>query len=225
MERLQMFQNLCQLGVLLCVIIGGFCTYGSSYFGRKKEEFKKIETTKIDTTNNSGNIYNINGDYVENKKEKKIYNQSINAPNALIITKDQKGGQNTVNIYGGNPTPADMIHKPIFEKHGHFGLNILNPEITSITKDTAYSFLANIPDSTKLKITLSKHGVEKQALWKMDAFSGKNWRHNIYKDGEQEFNLDDKVGELEIFFQESGSATMKIYFNDTLVNSKVINWR
>lgn len=226
MERLQLLQNLCQVGILLSVIIGGLCTYGSSYFGQKKDEFKKaVENPKIDTPYLSSNTYNIKGDYIENKKEKKVENHPINAPNALIITKDQSGGQNTVNIFGGKLNKANMNHKPIFELQGHFGINILNPSVTSIEKDVEYSFLANIPDSSKLTVTLSKHGDDKTPKWGMDAFAGKNWRHSIYKNGEQEYDLDDTEGELKIIFQEIGSATLKIYFNGELINTKVIQWR
>ncbi len=225
MERFQMLQNLCQIGILLSVIIGGFCTYGTSYFSRKKEELKKaIETPKIDSLHNFNNTYNINGDYVANKKQEKVENHPINAPNALIVTKDQKGGQNTVNVYGGKPNPANSDNKPIFAHKGNYGYNILNFEITSIEKETGYSFLASIPDNSKLKVTLSKLGDDKTSLWGMDLFSNKNWRHGPYKNGEQQYDLDEISGELKIVFRETGSAKLNIYFNDTLINSKIFKW-
>ena len=220
-----MLQNLCQLGVLLSVIIGGFCTYGSSYFGRKKDELKKtVEAPKIDSLHHFGNTYKINGDYVEIKKDMKVENQPINAPNALIVTKNQNGGQNTVNVYGGKPNPANLKNKPIFAHKGNYGDNILNFEITSIEKEIGYSFFASIPDNSKLKVILSKLGDDKTSLWGLDVFSNKNWRHGPYKNGEQKYELDETSGELKIIFHETGSVTLNIYFNDTLINNKILKW-
>ncbi|MCA2611903.1 MAG: hypothetical protein IM521_19300 [Microcystis sp. M27BS1] len=222
-----MLQNLCQLGILLSVILGGLCTYGSSYFNRKKEQLKRVEVySNIDTSKKQGDVYNISGDYINEQKNTKSKKETIIAPSALIVTKDQKGGQNTVNVYGAI-NPANKENKPLFDDTGYFGENILKPDLISLTKEKDYSFTARIPDNSKLKVRLVKIGVDKSPQWVMGAFNAKSWRWSRYNNilGEQEYELDEPKGDLQIIFKETGTASLEIFFNGELLSSKLIKWK
>lgn len=217
---------------VLCSVLAVLFGYMASNVKSKKEEL----TPKKDPVNlESPVIFNIKGDYVNGQKidEHKIEPKGSNKqevhnnPNALIITNNQSGGQNTVNYSGGKLNPANLTNKPIFDENGYYGLSILNEKCKTLQKETAYSFSAKIPVNTKLKVVIKRIGEDKNPLWFMKVGSEKNWRYNLYdnsKDFSQQFDLDDEFGDLYIIFRESGEAKIKIFYNDSLIEEKNIKW-
>jgi hypothetical protein len=209
-------------------ILAIMCSYGNYHFGALKDKLNSQQTkgtsiviNKIDSSaisKNEHKPYAIVKETIVPKKE------IINAPNALINTQHQSGGTNIVNYNGEKLNPANILQKPIFNDNGNYGLSILSQNLTNILKETPYSFSANIPVNTILKVTLSKLGDDKQPSWAMKVGSEKNWRYNPYKEGEQEFNLDEGLGDLLIIFSGTGAAKMKIYFNNDFLSEKIITW-
>ena len=103
MEKYQTFQTLCQLGLAIFSMLAILCGYGAYHFSVKKEN-AKVESQRV--VNNQGqtdlthksDIYHIAGDLVKGDKVSKTKQEEIYAPSALIVTKDQSGGQNIVNF-------------------------------------------------------------------------------------------------------------------------------
>lgn len=123
MERYQLLQHLCQFGIALFTILAALSTYGAFYYGEKKDDAKnesknQSATNKVeDTSRVSKTTYNINGDLVQGDKVSHTKNEEINAPEALIVTKDQSGGVNTVNVYQNEYKPIDgSVKNSISEK-------------------------------------------------------------------------------------------------------------
>ena len=102
MEKFQILLKLCMIGIAVFGILGILCAFGWNYYGLKIKELEKIQSTEksiyqdtLAKTNTT--TYNVSGDVVQGNKITK--HEEINAPNALIVTKNQSGGQNTVNYY------------------------------------------------------------------------------------------------------------------------------
>lgn len=123
MEKYQTLQTLCQIGIAVFTILLAICGYGSYHFGEKKEKAKAINLNNVkdnednDTALNPKNVYHIKGDLVQGNKVSNEKNEVINAPEALIVTKNQSGGINTVNVFQNEYKPIDdKVKKSISEK-------------------------------------------------------------------------------------------------------------
>lgn len=215
------YQTGFQIGAAIFQILAIICAFGAHYSGEKaksnsnKDDVKKEQIVIKDSPN------------VKISSSNKIKSPTIiNATNALIVTNEQSGGTNIVNYNGGKYNPANTQNKPIFEKNGSYGVNILEESAVSFTKDTDYSFFAQIPVNQKLKVILTKNDSDKSALWGMNIGKIKNWVYTTYDNinGNQVYTLEEDRGDLNIIFWKSGSAKLDIYYNDVLVSSKVISW-
>jgi hypothetical protein len=118
MEKYQTLQTLCQIGIAFFSILAILCGFGAYHFGEKKENAKKIEIPlHKDSTVKPETTYQIKGDLVQGNKVTKTKEEEINAPSALIVTKDQSGGTNTVNFFQNEYKPLDQkIIQEIEEK-------------------------------------------------------------------------------------------------------------
>lgn len=219
MEKFQNLQSWCQIGIFLFSFLAALCGYGSYYFGMKKDLIKEQKELSINNLSNKDSIIK-NAD----KDNSDIKRNIINAPSAYIVTQDQSGGNNTVNIYS-NPNPANRKNKPIFSLQGRNGPNILHFSNDTFIKDSSYSLNAKIPDNSKLFVTIKNNSSDESSLWVIDVFSNKNWTRLPYKDGEQTFKLEDAEGDLKMIYRGTGSAILKITFNNELINSKTIKWQ
>ncbi|MEO0312215.1 MAG: hypothetical protein RIQ89_1872, partial [Bacteroidota bacterium] len=177
MNNYQTWQNWCQIGIAVFGFLGLLSTYGTYYFGNKKDEVLRNQTKdtiKIkDVLKDSNNIKAGKKSKVSQDVVKQ--NVTINAPNSLITTQNQSGGMNTINYTGEKFNPANVSLKPILDENGNYGVNILNQNVTQISKDIAYSFAAKIPVNTIMKVTLSKISEDKRPLWGMRLGTAKNW--------------------------------------------------
>lgn len=93
------YRNLCWIGTALFGILAILCTLGANYYGSKVKQADKLSTTNDGVKEvATGNTYNVSGDFVQGNKTTNENNKLV-APNALIATVNQSGGQNTVNHY------------------------------------------------------------------------------------------------------------------------------
>jgi hypothetical protein len=107
MEKYQTLQTLFQIGIAFFSILTILCSYGAYHYGEKKEISKINEVPlKTDSTVKPETTYQIKGDLV--KGNKITIKEEINAPSALIVTKDQSGGNNTVNFFQNEYRPLDQ---------------------------------------------------------------------------------------------------------------------
>lgn len=156
--------------------------------------------------------------------ENKILNPvTINAPSALIATENQIGN-NTVNIFNGKKNIANSKQIPIFEFKGLYGTNLLNENVSKISADTVYSLSAMIPDDKKLKVVIVSLKEDKKPFWSLKLGTERGWIHSIAKDGEQMFDLNEPFGDINIHFEKKGSAKIKIYYQEAILNEKTIEW-
>lgn len=185
------------------MVIGGFLTA----FGTLGNAFLPSRAA-----NNSNNKVEVN-------------QNTIVAPQALIVTEGQTGGQNIVNI--GHPNSANELGSPQFEEMGRFGKNILHPELIHLSTDSSYSFAAKLPDDTQLKVHLTRTDGNEKAFWGMSIGTVTNWAWVAARpeSGRQEFSLDDIKGDLRIHFWDEGAAEMSVYFEDQLFSQKTIYWK
>jgi hypothetical protein len=99
-EKFQTLQTLCQIGVALFSILAILCGYGAYHFGEKKENAKNPEISiRKDSAVKAETTYHIKGDLIQGDKVTKTKKEEINAPSALIVTKNQSGGTNTINYF------------------------------------------------------------------------------------------------------------------------------
>lgn len=98
-------QTLCQIGIAIFSILAILSGYGAYHFGEKKET-AKTESQRLTDYHKLVNsvpkpetINNIGRDLVQGNKVSKTKKEEINAPSALIVTKNQSGGENTVNLF------------------------------------------------------------------------------------------------------------------------------
>lgn len=154
-----------------------------------------------------------------------VTQKTIVAPQALIVTEGQTGGQNVVNI--GRINPANELGSPLFDETGRFGKNILHPDLIHLSVDTSYSFAAKLPDDTQLKVHLTRTDGNEKAFWGMSIGTVTNWAWVAARpeSGRQEFSLDDIKGDLRIHFWDEGAAEMSVYFEDQLFSQKTIYWK
>lgn len=123
MEKYQTFQTLCQIGVAVFSILAILSGFGSYHFGEKKEAAKNesVKHTKDnegkDTALSAKTVYHIKGDLVQGDKVSNEKMEVINAPEALIVTKNQSGGINTVNVFQNEYKPIDdFVENSVSEK-------------------------------------------------------------------------------------------------------------
>lgn len=117
MEKYQSLQTLCQLGIAFFSILAIISGYGAYHFGEKKDALKaktQNETTSKDSASQPQTTYHITGDLVQGDKVDK--RQEINAPSALIVTKNQSGGNNTVNYFQNEYKEIDEDIKQTISK-------------------------------------------------------------------------------------------------------------
>jgi hypothetical protein len=124
------------IGVPVFGILGILCAFGWNYYGLKIKELEKTQSTVKNEKNISQDTldkretttYIVSGDVVHGNKTTK--HEDINAPNALIVTKNQSGGQNTVNYYKNEYEPLDTeVEKEIDNKLSLFANNKDYPKI------------------------------------------------------------------------------------------------
>jgi hypothetical protein len=113
MEKYQTLQTLCQLGIAIFSILAIISGYGAYHFGEKKET-AKTESQKLSDSSKikyslskSETTYSIKGDLVQGHKVSKVKKEEINAPSALIVTKNQSGGENTINYFQNEYRPIN----------------------------------------------------------------------------------------------------------------------
>ena len=121
MEKYQVLLKICMAGVPLFTILAALCGFGWNYYGLKIKELEKVHNERIKDSISSkkdsiksNNTYYVSGDLV--KGNKSIKHDEIIAPNALIVTKNQSGGQNTVNVYQNEFKPLDNALETIIEQ-------------------------------------------------------------------------------------------------------------
>ena len=117
------------------VIMGALCGIGWNHYGLKIKELEKLEKQskpeEIKTTEKVSKTFNIQGDYVHGSKY--VDKSSIVAPNALIVTNNQSGGQNTINYYHNEfRSPNDEISNTIFVNIENLINNYPNHPLTNI---------------------------------------------------------------------------------------------
>ena len=139
MEKFQTLQTLCQIGVALFSILAIISGYGAYHFNEKKEVFKTESQKQIDNSKGRDSIsspattYNINGDLVKGNKVSETKKEEINAPSALIVTKDQSGGTNTVNYFQNEYKPIiENTNQTITTKLDKLSIKYPNPPTTII---------------------------------------------------------------------------------------------
>lgn len=93
------YRNLCWIGTALFGTLAILCTLGANYYGSKVKQADKPNSTNGSAEKvAAANTYNVSGDFVQGDKTTNENNKLV-APNALIATVNQSGGQNTVNYY------------------------------------------------------------------------------------------------------------------------------
>jgi hypothetical protein len=228
MENYQAMLKLCMWLAPTFTILATVSGFGWHYYGQKIKEQEKKETPqkKIDTLPKVQNTFHIKGDYVQGNKVTSKPKKQINAPNAIIVTQDQKGGQNTVNQYFGAKDPKHVVVEPTFEPAGSYGDNVLYEKHTAFAVGTLYSFNAKIPEHASLKVAMTRvQGQHIDNAWRMRVGTEKNWKHTMFKDEYQAFVLGDENGELEMRFMGKGSARVELFYNGKLLSSKTISWQ
>lgn len=167
MEKFQTLQTLCQIGIALFSILVILCGYGSYHFGEKKEN-AKLKSQKIDVTYGrsdsipkSKTTYNINGgDLVQGDKVSKTKKEEINAPSALIVTKNQSGGENTVNFYQNEYKPLNKnIEEEISDRLDKLALKYPNAPTTMIEIESGNSQRNKIAIELEELLTKNNLGV------------------------------------------------------------------
>ncbi|MBI2285186.1 MAG: hypothetical protein HYU71_15855 [Bacteroidetes bacterium] len=227
-ENYQVMLKLCMVAAPTFSILAIISGYGWNYYTLKIKEQEKLEATqkKKNTTKKVQNTYHIQGDFIKGDRVNKT-KEIIHAPNALIVTKDQKGGQNTVNQYFGTKDPSKMVTKPTFDVSGYYGDNVLNELHSNFSSEKAYSFNAKIPENTSLKILITKLTGQYNDVWRLRMGTERNWKHTTFKENWQSFLLadGDTIGEIEMSFTGSGSASIEVFLNDQLISEKIIQWK
>lgn len=99
LEQYQVLQKVFMWLVPFFSILALLSGLGWNHYGLKiKELEKQSKTIEEKTSPKTINNYKIKGDFIKGEK-KESSSEVINAPNALIVTSRQSGGQNTVNYY------------------------------------------------------------------------------------------------------------------------------
>ena len=103
--------------IIAAIIYGIFSLWDTSESKRViNNEIVATDSSNVKVTNNQNKVHGdfISAEKVEIKKvdDSKTDNSVIEAPNALIVTKDQSGGNNTVNI---NQVSFQSYQKPTQE--------------------------------------------------------------------------------------------------------------
>lgn len=114
------YQKLCLIGVLVSACLVALFTYGYNFYGIKIKEMEKNKPkAAIDSDtkpNTITNTYNVSGDVVQGDKIDNSRN-NLSAPNALIATVNQSGGQNTVNYFQNEYRPLNENIKEQISKN------------------------------------------------------------------------------------------------------------
>lgn len=115
LEQYQIYQKISMWGIPLFTILAVVSTFFWNHYGLKIKEIEKQSKPQIEKTNPKiTNTFQIKGDYI--KGDKKVNkSEVINAPNALIVTNRQSGGQNTVNYYQNEfKNPNENIDNSVY---------------------------------------------------------------------------------------------------------------
>lgn len=237
MEKYTSYQTFFTWAGIILQVLALLCGGAVYHYNSKREQLaeKTSQSAKNDTALNNTIVNNIYGDLINGQKinntKKEILNQpkkvTVINPNALIVTENQSGGQNIINYNAEKFNPANISNKPIFEPEGNYGQNILCEDVQLLKQAIPYSLSAKIPVNTTLKVNIEMIGEDKKPKWGIKISSKKNWRYNTYDNSLkfiQQFELEDEFGELNIIFNESGEAIIKIYFNDEMIGEKRIKW-
>lgn len=96
-------------------VLGILFGIGWNHCALKIKEIEKESKPKTESTNTpQTTTFNVKDDYVNGNKIE-IKSNVVNAPNALIATNNQSGGQNTINYYQNEfKTPNEDIDNSIY---------------------------------------------------------------------------------------------------------------
>lgn len=183
----EILQTLSQIAILLGVLISGFGTYGSYYFGKKVEQKKEIETyQKFEDIPQAINL----------KIDK-------NTDKVLDAIKDVKQSVDEIGAIDGS-----NIHEIGYPESGEFGLNILDKAVKEYNIGT-YSMNALIPKNQHLTIKV----VGKK--WGFPAFqSAPGWKHFDYEENETKISRKFKTikfGICDLEFMLNGADEIEIF--------------
>lgn len=114
LEQYQILQKLFMWLVPFFSILALLSGLGWNHYGLKiKELEKQSKPAEEKASPKTVTNYQIQGDFIKGGK-KETNSEVINAPNALIVTSRQSGGQNTVNYYQNEFKAPDLdINKSI----------------------------------------------------------------------------------------------------------------
>lgn len=152
LEQYQIYQKISMWGIPLFTILAVVSGFFWNHYGLKIKEIEKQSKSQIEkATPKSINTFQIKGDYI--KGDKKINkSEVINAPNALIVTNRQSGGQNTVNYYQNEfKSPNEDIDNSIYSNIRELIKQYPNPPLIVIEIESGNS------QRNKVAIQLEKY--------------------------------------------------------------------
>lgn len=150
LEQYQIYQKISMWGIPLFTILAVVSTFFWNHYGLKIKEIEKQSKPKIEkATPKTINTFQIKGDKKVTKSE------VINAPNALIVTNRQSGGQNTVNYYQNEfKSPNEDVDNSIYSNIQELIKQYPNHPLTVIEIESGNS------QRNKIAIQLEKYLIE-----------------------------------------------------------------
>jgi hypothetical protein len=155
LEQYQFYQKAFMWIGPICGIIALGCGIGYNFYGLKIKEVESQSKPKTEKESpKTINTFQIKGDYIKGDK-KETKSEVINAPNALIVTNRQSGGQNTVNYYQNEfKIPNEDIDNSIYSNIQELIKQYPNHPLTVIEIETGNS------QRNKVAIQLEKYLTE-----------------------------------------------------------------
>ncbi len=203
-EQYQFLQKTCMVLAPACTILAVLFGFGYNHYGLKVKELEqqtKQKTEKPIPIKNTQTINNfqIKGDYINGEK-KEIKSEVINAPNALIVTNRQSGGENIVNYYQNEfKAPNSEIDNLLFSNIENLIKKYPNPPLTIIEIESGNFQRDKV--AIQLKTYLSRSNLGEYQQGNINSQKCPNYPVTIMFNAENKQYVNALINSIEPYFE------------------------